>query len=71
MLLNIDGHCIDDEFIELIKKEYDVEIIGSIENPWNIVFKGSKKNLIKMYKDHWNQDFDNEVDSLDDWLTEE
>lgn len=51
--LELDAHSIDDEFEELILKNYDVKISDRSGEPWSVIFEGTREQLILMVKDHW------------------
>lgn len=51
--LELDAHSIDDEFEELILRDYDVKITDKSDQPWSVIFEGTREHLLLMVKDHW------------------
>lgn len=51
--LELDAHSINDEFEKLILQSYDVKITDRSNEPWSVIFEGTRGQLIRMVKDHW------------------
>lgn len=53
--IELDAHSLDDEFEELILKDYDVKIVDRNGEPWSVIFEGTREQLLRMIKDHWGE----------------
>lgn len=51
--LELDAHSIDDEFEQIILKDYDVRIADRSGEPWSVVFEGTRDQLLAMVSNHW------------------
>lgn len=65
--LSAPAHCLDGDFEALILEKYQVKVIDRTGVPWNVVFEGSRDNLIAMYNGHWG---DSPIDADSDLLSE-
>jgi hypothetical protein len=63
--LNIDAHCVDDEFESSILASYGVRIISMENAPWSVIFEGPREGLRQMYLDNWGDDRDVSDDIVD------
>lgn len=65
--VTIEAHCADDEFEADILKEFNVTITDRSNEPWAVVFEGTRENLTAMVKKHWGYP-DEEIPS--DWFAD-
>lgn len=62
--IELDAHSLDDEFEELILKNYDVKIVDRNGEPWSVIFEGTREQLLIMVKDHWGDHMEISDDEL-------
>lgn len=51
--VELDAHSIDDEFEQIILKDYGVKIVDRSGEPWSVIFEGTRDQLSAMVLSHW------------------
>jgi len=51
--VTIEAHCLDEEFIQTIKRDFNVEVVDRSKEPWSVQFSGSRESLANMLNLHW------------------
>ena len=70
--LTVCAYDLNEEIIADILKEYQVTVKDRSNDPWAVVFEGSRDNLISMFNKHWTDggDIADQLESSSPWLTE-